>query len=89
MWLLYLGYYDLIGDERGMVWFVGDGKIFWMVIEDLGFGNVLILVVFIEEWVGKMFYLLIFLEMVKSFKEVVVLVFDRRCKNVVVDIVGC
>lgn len=57
-WFFYFGYYDVDGLKWDYVKFGGDGVISWMSIVDLGLVNSLILVVLLDEWVGKRVYLL-------------------------------
>lgn len=56
-WPLYLGHYDLKGDERAVVPVAGDCPISWTSIADLGFANALVLAAPTGEYAGKTFYL--------------------------------
>lgn len=56
-WPLYLGYYDIKGDQRSDILIAGDCPISWTSISDLGLANALVLVAPSEEYAGKTFYL--------------------------------
>lgn len=56
-WPLYLGHYDLKGDERSEIVVAGDGPISWTAIPDLGLATALILAAPAEEYAGKTVYL--------------------------------
>ncbi|KAH9206803.1 hypothetical protein DL95DRAFT_486067 [Leptodontidium sp. 2 PMI_412] len=56
-WPLYLGYFNLKGDERGEVLLAGDGKISWTAIRDLGLASALVLAEGTGRFEGKTFYL--------------------------------
>ena len=56
-WPLYLGYYDLNGDDRTEIVIAGDGPISWTSIADLGHGTALILEEQSDKYEGKTFYL--------------------------------
>jgi len=56
-WPLYLGYYDLKGDDRTEIILAGDGPIKWTSIEGLGCGTALVLAEHTDKYEGKTFYL--------------------------------
>lgn len=56
-WPLYLGYFDLKGDERDEVILAGDGKVSWTAITDLGLASALVLADQRGRFEGRTFYL--------------------------------
>jgi len=56
-WPLYLGYYDLKGDDRNEIVVAGDGPIEWASIPDLGYATALIVSDTSSKYEGKTIYL--------------------------------
>lgn len=56
-WPLYLGHYDVKGDERDVIPVGGDSPISWTSIADLGFATAQVLSSPTAEYAGKTFYL--------------------------------
>jgi len=42
-WPLYLGYFNVKGDDRDEILVAGDGRVSWTGIQDLGLGNAMVL----------------------------------------------
>ncbi|TVY55660.1 Quinone oxidoreductase 2 [Lachnellula cervina] len=87
-WPLYLGYFDVGGDERDEIVVAGDGKVCWTAIKDLGLGTALVLVDGSARWEGKTFYLSGAPEMARSLGEIADLVGRARGREVRVKVVG-
>ncbi|KAK5134647.1 hypothetical protein LTR08_006303 [Meristemomyces frigidus] len=84
-WPLYLGHYDVPGDDRSEVPVAGDCKINWTSIPDLGLANALVLAAPSEEWAGKTFYLA--QEKAYTLEEVAGMVSRARGKEVKIKVV--
>ncbi|KAI1461206.1 NAD(P)-binding protein [Annulohypoxylon moriforme] len=88
-WAFYLfGYMDPAADDRPEAPIVGDGKMCWTAISDLGVASAVVLVAGSEEYDGKTFYLSTPPAKAKTIAEIAELVAKVRGKEVTLRTVG-